>query len=80
MKNKIIDCILFYDEIEMLIFRLTELDEFVDYFIIMECDLDFKGNSKKLYFEENKELFNQWENKIIHIVSQNISKDDIYLI
>jgi beta-1,4-mannosyl-glycoprotein beta-1,4-N-acetylglucosaminyltransferase len=64
----------------MLVFRLTELDEFVDYFIIMECDVDFKGNPKKFYFEENKELFKQWENKIIHIVSKNINKDEIDVI
>ena len=72
---KKIDCVLFYDEIEMLKFRLTELDEHVDYFIIMECDVDFKGNSKKLVFEDNKEQFKAWENKIIHIPTRNISKN-----
>jgi beta-1,4-mannosyl-glycoprotein beta-1,4-N-acetylglucosaminyltransferase len=74
-KHKKIDCVLFYDEIDMLLFRLNELDEFVDYFVIMECELDFKGNRKKLFFEENKELFKKWGDKIIHIVSKNINKD-----
>ena len=39
--HKKIDCILFYDELEMLLFRLNELEDQVDYFIIMECDVDF---------------------------------------
>jgi beta-1,4-mannosyl-glycoprotein beta-1,4-N-acetylglucosaminyltransferase len=72
---KKIDCILFYDELEMLNFRLNELNDQVDYFIILECDLDFQGNNKKLFFQENKELFKKWENKIIHIPTTNISKN-----
>jgi beta-1,4-mannosyl-glycoprotein beta-1,4-N-acetylglucosaminyltransferase len=72
---KKIDCILFYDELDMLEFRLTELDDYVDYFIILECDLDFQGNHKKLFFKENKELFSKWENKIIYIPTTNINKD-----
>jgi hypothetical protein len=47
-KVKKIDCILFYDEVDMLLFRLTELDEFVDYFVILESDIDFKLNQKKI--------------------------------
>jgi beta-1,4-mannosyl-glycoprotein beta-1,4-N-acetylglucosaminyltransferase len=78
--HKKIDCILFYDEIDMLLFRLNELDEFVDYFVIMECELDFKGNHKKSLFEESKKLFKKWENKIIHIVSKNINKTLVDLI
>ena len=56
-KHKIIDTIFFYDEIEMLYFRLTELDEYVDEFIIMECEMDFKGNPKPLNYLENVKLF-----------------------
>jgi beta-1,4-mannosyl-glycoprotein beta-1,4-N-acetylglucosaminyltransferase len=72
---KKIDCILFYDELEMLNFRLNELGDQVDYFIILECDVDFHGNKKKLFFQENKELFSKWENKIIHIPTTNINKN-----
>ena len=73
-KHKKIDCILFYDELEMLKFRLNELEDQIDYFIILECDIDFRGNNKKLFFQENKELFEKWENKIIHIPTTNITK------
>jgi beta-1,4-mannosyl-glycoprotein beta-1,4-N-acetylglucosaminyltransferase len=75
--HKKIDCILFYDELEMLNFRLNQLNDHVDYFIILECDIDFQGNKKKLFFQENKELFSKWESKIIHIPTTNISKNYI---
>ena len=74
-KHKKIDCILFYDELEMLQFRFNELEDHVDYFIILECDVDFRGKNKKLFFQENKELFKKWENKIIHIPTTNINKN-----
>ena len=66
-KHKIIDAIFLYDEIEMLHFRLTELDEYVDEFVIMECEMDFKGNPKPLNYLENIDLFKKWENKITYI-------------
>ena len=53
-KHKIIDCFLFYNELDMLEFRLTELNEHVDYFIILDSDFDFAGNKKDSMFESNK--------------------------
>ena len=75
--HKKIDCILFYDELEMLLFRLNELEDKVDYFIIMECDVDFRGKNKKLFFQENKDLFKKWKSKIIHLPTTNITKNHI---
>ena len=65
---KIIDCFIFYNEIDMLNYRLNVLNEYVDYFVIVESDKTFVGNNKKLYFEENKHKFDFISNKIIHIV------------
>jgi hypothetical protein len=79
-KNKKVDCILFYDEIDMLLFRLTELDKYVDYFVIMESEIDFKGNTKKLNFLENEKLFEKWQNKIIYLPSKGITKNSVDLL
>lgn len=79
-KNKKIDCVLFYDEVDMLLFRLTELDESVDYFVIMESDIDFKGNEKNLNFLENKDLFKKWEKKIIYLPSTGITQNSVDLV
>lgn len=76
-KYKKIDCFLFFDELEMLLFRLNELEDQVDYFVIMECDVDFRGKPKKLFFQENREMFKKWENKIIHLPTTNVNKNHI---
>jgi beta-1,4-mannosyl-glycoprotein beta-1,4-N-acetylglucosaminyltransferase len=79
-KHKIIDTIFLYDEIEMLLFRLTELNEYVDHFIIMESNIDFLGNSKPFFFLENKNLFEKWKSKITYLPTSNITLDSITLL
>jgi hypothetical protein len=75
-KHKIIDCVFFYDEIEMLLFRMTELDEYVDYFIVMESENDFIGNPKPLFFIENSDIFEKWKDKIVHISSPSLTLEE----
>lgn len=74
-KHKIIDCFLFYNELDMLEFRLTELDEHVDYFVILESDFDFSGNKKESLFELNIDRFNHWKEKIIHINCPELTQE-----
>jgi beta-1,4-mannosyl-glycoprotein beta-1,4-N-acetylglucosaminyltransferase len=63
---KIIDAFLFFNEIDLLDMRLNILDDYVDYFVITESDNTFSGNSKELFFEKNKNLFEKFEDKIIY--------------
>ena len=65
---KIIDSFIFYNEIELLLYRLAILDELVDFFILVESKCTFSGNSKPLHYFENKDKFEKYNNKIIHIV------------
>jgi beta-1,4-mannosyl-glycoprotein beta-1,4-N-acetylglucosaminyltransferase len=65
---KIIDCFIFYNEIDLLNYRLNTLDEVVDYFIIVESTHTHRGFKKEMFFEKNKELFEKFENKIINII------------
>jgi hypothetical protein len=64
----IVDCFTFYNEIDMLMFRLNTLDRYVDYFVLSEATLTHVGKPKELYYENNKHLFKQFQHKIIHIV------------
>jgi beta-1,4-mannosyl-glycoprotein beta-1,4-N-acetylglucosaminyltransferase len=64
----IVDCFTFYNELDMLEYRLNVLDEVVDYFIIAEAKQTFTGNAKQLYFEQNKDRFKQFQHKLIHLV------------
>lgn len=68
MSNLIIDCFIFYNELDMLRYRLSTLNEFVDYFIIVEASKTFIGSPKPLYFSEHEYLFAPYLHKIIHII------------
>jgi beta-1,4-mannosyl-glycoprotein beta-1,4-N-acetylglucosaminyltransferase len=65
---KIYDCFIFYNELDLLKLRLQELDEHVDYFVLVESNQTHSRTPKKLFYEENKEMFSKWNHKIIHVV------------
>jgi beta-1,4-mannosyl-glycoprotein beta-1,4-N-acetylglucosaminyltransferase len=69
---KIIDCFTFYNELELLTYRFNLLNDIVDYFIIVECNHTFIGKEKKLFFNENKHLFENFNEKIIHIIVDDL--------
>lgn len=72
---KIIDAFIFYNELKMLKFRLTELYDVVDYFIIVESTSTFIGKEKELYYEKNKDDFSKFKDKIIHIIVNDMPND-----
>ena len=51
-----------------------ELYDTVDYFILAEGTLTFTGNSKELYYNNNKKLFLKYNDKIIHIIVDDFPK------
>jgi beta-1,4-mannosyl-glycoprotein beta-1,4-N-acetylglucosaminyltransferase len=63
----IIDCFPFFNELEILDIRLNTLSPFVDYFILVEASKTQSKLEKPFYFEENKEKFLAFSEKIIHI-------------
>ena len=65
IKNKIIDCITFFDNNFMFNLRYNILNDFVDYFVICESKFDHQGNKKEINFKQDK-IYDQ--NKIRHIV------------
>ena len=66
--RKLIDSFIFYNELSTLNMRLHELDDYVDYFVIVEADITHAGNPKPLYYGDNKDFFKEFEDKIIHFV------------
>ena len=71
--SKIVDAFPFFNELDLLELRLNTLDKHVDYFLIQECDKTFQGNSKPLYYLENKDRFKRFHHKIIHsVLTDNI--------
>ena len=64
---KIFDCFTFFNEIDLLELRLNYLNDYVDYFVIIESDKTHSGQDKPYYFEENIKRFEKFIDKIIHI-------------
>jgi len=65
---KIVDCFTFYNEFDLLTYRLNILNPCVDYFVIVEARQTFIGKEKELFFELNKDKYAEFKDKIIHIV------------
>jgi beta-1,4-mannosyl-glycoprotein beta-1,4-N-acetylglucosaminyltransferase len=65
---KIIDCFTFYNEMNLLTYRLNILNDVVDWFIIVESKYTHSGIEKPLFFNDNKHLFSNFIHKIIHII------------
>ena len=55
IKNKIFDCITFFDNNYMFNLRYNILKEHVDYFVICESKFDHRGNPKNLNFIKHEE-------------------------
>jgi hypothetical protein len=62
----IVDAINFGGEIDMLLGRLNHHNEYVDLFVISECDKTYTGNFKGFQFIEHKDLFKQFRDKILY--------------
>jgi beta-1,4-mannosyl-glycoprotein beta-1,4-N-acetylglucosaminyltransferase len=65
-KSDVVDCFLFYNELEMLKYRLNILKDVVDYFIIVEATRTFAGKSKPLLFDIS--LFEELSDRIFHVI------------
>jgi len=74
-KPRVVDAFMFYNELEMLKYRLTVMGPYVDRFVICECPVSFAGKPKPLYFQENKHLFEPWLDKITHLVWKGYRND-----
>lgn len=75
---KIFDCFSYLDEDFLLNIRLNILNDYVDYFVIIEGNKTWQNNPKKFQFDINK--FLKFKDKIIYIkVTDLPSGDDPYL-
>jgi len=66
-KVKIYDCFTFFNEFDLLKFRLEYLYEHVEKFVISEANVTFSGVKKNFNFLDNKKEFARWMNKIEYI-------------
>ena len=67
---KIYDCFMYFDEEVVADVRLHTLNEFVDYFVIVESKFTHKGEPRKLKFDHKK--FEKFKEKIIYIIDDKV--------
>ncbi len=72
---KIVDAFIFYNELDILYYRLSLLYDVVDHFILVEATRTFMGNPKPLYYKENEERFQKFRDKIVHIVVDDLNSN-----
>ncbi len=69
---KVFDCFPFYNELDILQFRLELLDPYVDYFVLSEIPQTHRWEDKPLYFKENEGMFEKYLDKILYVSSDTL--------
>lgn len=75
----IVDTLSFYNEVDVLEFRLEEYYDIVDKFILIEGTHTYQGDEKPLLFQEqlyNSERFKKYKDKIIPHTFKSKSKEE----
>lgn len=70
----LIDSFIFYNELDLLEYRFGLLYDHVDYFILVESTQTHSGKVKPLYFQENRDRYVQYLDRVIHVVVDNFTE------
>ena len=76
-RPRLVDTVLFHDELDMLECRLVEIGDLVDYVVIVEADVTFRGEPKPLWFAEHRDRFHHWADRIVHLVIDDLPGLDV---
>lgn len=72
----IIDCFPFFNELDVLEIRLNVLNDVVDKFVLVEASKTQSKLDKPFYFDENKERYSKFLDKIVHIKINDYPEKD----
>jgi beta-1,4-mannosyl-glycoprotein beta-1,4-N-acetylglucosaminyltransferase len=68
---KVYDCFTFFNELDLLEIRLNELNDVVDYFVLVEAPRTFQNEIKPCYYLDNVDRFSKFNHKIIRLEIPN---------
>ncbi|MBF8249506.1 MAG: putative N-acetylglucosaminyltransferase [Candidatus Levybacteria bacterium] len=71
----IYDAFTFYNELDLLEIRLNLLYKYVGKFILVEATTTHSGKPKPLYYQQNKKRYAQFDDKIIHIIVDDLPRN-----
>jgi beta-1,4-mannosyl-glycoprotein beta-1,4-N-acetylglucosaminyltransferase len=63
----IIDCFTFFNELDLLEYRLEYLYDTVDYFVIVEANITHSGTPKPMRYLENISRYHKYSDKILYM-------------
>ena len=67
----IYDCIPFFNELDILKLRMQIMSPYVDKFVLEESTVTFSGEPKSMIFAEHRDMFAEFEDKIIYVAVDN---------
>lgn len=67
-RPRVVDVFPFFDELLLLRLKLEEMSPWVDRFVLLEARTSFTGAPKDLVYEQNREAFAPYAEKIVHRV------------
>jgi beta-1,4-mannosyl-glycoprotein beta-1,4-N-acetylglucosaminyltransferase len=70
----IYDCVMLFNELDLLELRFSELEEVVDRFVVVESPVTHAGRAKRLAFAENRQRFDRWNGRVVHVVVEDMPK------
>jgi beta-1,4-mannosyl-glycoprotein beta-1,4-N-acetylglucosaminyltransferase len=70
----IYDCFMLFNELDVLELRFSELEEAVDRFVVVEAPVTHAGLPKSLAFAENRHRFSRWNDRVVHVVVEDMPK------
>jgi beta-1,4-mannosyl-glycoprotein beta-1,4-N-acetylglucosaminyltransferase len=71
----IVDAFPFHNELDLLKKRLMYLSPVVDKFILVESTYTHRGEPKELYFDKNKDMFDEWKDQLVHVILDVVPPD-----
>ena len=74
----IVDAINFGGEIDMLTGRLNHHNDYVDLFVISECEKTYTGRDKGFIFADNRHLFKEFESKIVYQQNYHLGQSNAW--
>jgi beta-1,4-mannosyl-glycoprotein beta-1,4-N-acetylglucosaminyltransferase len=71
---RVFDCFVFSRELDLLEIRLHELTPVVDFFVLAEAEVTFRGKPKPLVFHDNRHRFAPFAERVRHIVVRDMPR------
>lgn len=69
------DCFQFFNELDILKMRMNIMDPIVDKFVVSESTVTFSGDDKPLYYDEHKDMYEKFNDKVIHNIISDTPMD-----